>query len=41
VLRIDPDARRELRDSLRIPADDEPIGEQQILRWWRGSKRRR
>jgi putative membrane protein len=40
VLRIDPDAPRELRDSLRIPADDEPIGEQQILRWWRGSKRR-
>jgi putative membrane protein len=35
VLRIDPDARRELRDSLRIPADDQPIGEQQVLRWWR------
>lgn len=35
VLRIDPGARRELRDSLRIPADDQPIGEQQVLRWWR------
>jgi len=35
VLRIDPGAWRELRDSLRIPADDEPIGERQILRWWR------
>lgn len=39
VLRIDPDARRELRDSLRIPADDQPIGEQQVLRWWRGRRR--
>jgi putative membrane protein len=35
VLRIDPDARHELRDSLSIPADDQPIGEQQVLRWWR------
>lgn len=41
VLRIDPGARQELRDSLRIPADDQPIGEQQILRWWRGSRRQR
>jgi putative membrane protein len=39
VLRIDPDARRDLRDSLRIPADDQPIGERQILRWWRGRRR--
>jgi putative membrane protein len=41
VLRIDPGARRELRDSLRIPADDQPIGEQQILRWWRERRRKR
>lgn len=39
VLRIDPGARHELRDSLRIPPDDEPIGEQQILRWWRERRR--
>ena len=41
VLRIDPDARRELRDSLRIPAGDQPIGEQQVLRWWRERRRKR
>lgn len=41
VLRIDPDARGELRDSLRIPAGDQPIGEQQILRWWRQRRRKR
>lgn len=41
VLRIDPDARLELRDSLRIPAGDQPIGEQQILRWWRERRRKR
>ncbi len=35
VWRIDPDAIRDLRESLRIPADDQPIGEQQILAWWR------
>jgi putative membrane protein len=35
VLRIDPDARKELRESLRIPPDDRPIGEQQILGWFR------
>ena len=33
VLRIDPEATKELRESLRIPADDRPIGEQQILGW--------
>jgi putative membrane protein len=32
---IAPHTRGEWRESLRIPADDEPIGEQQILRWWR------
>ncbi|HEX3128700.1 MAG TPA: DUF2238 domain-containing protein [Thermoanaerobaculia bacterium] len=41
VLLIDPDARRELRDSLRIPPDDQPIGEQQVLRWWRGRRQKR
>ncbi len=41
VLRIDPEAGDELRDSLRIPADDKPIGEQQILRWWRERRRKR
>jgi hypothetical protein len=35
VLRIDPDAWREMRESLRIPADDRPIGEDQVLAWWR------
>ena len=35
VLRIDRDALRELRESLRIPRDDRPIGEDQILAWWR------
>jgi putative membrane protein len=35
VLRIDPDARKDLRESLRIPPDDRPIGEQQILGWFR------
>ncbi len=35
VLRIDPDAREDLRQSLRIPPDDRPIGEQQILGWLR------
>jgi putative membrane protein len=40
VLRIDPDARRDLRESLRIPADDHPIGEQQILAWLRRRSRR-
>jgi len=24
-----------VRESLRIPADDRPIGEDQILDWWR------
>jgi putative membrane protein len=32
---IAPHTRGEWRESLRIPPDDEPIGEQQILRWWR------
>ena len=35
VLRIDRDAWREMRESLRIPADDRPIGEDQLLAWWR------
>jgi len=35
VLKIDGDAMRELRESLRIPPDDEPIGEQQVLAWFR------
>jgi len=35
VWRIDADTLRELRESLRIPADDRPLGEQQILAWWR------
>ena len=39
VWRIDADALGELRDSLRIPADDQPIGEQQILAWWRRRRR--
>jgi len=39
VLRIDRDALRELRDSLRIPPDDRPIGEQQILAWFRRRER--
>jgi hypothetical protein len=39
VLRIDPDARRELRESFRIPPDDRPIGEQQLLGWLRRRQR--
>ena len=35
VLRIDPDARRDLGASFHIPPDDHPIGEQQILDWLR------
>ena len=35
VLRIDPGARGELRESFRIPADDRPIGEQQLFGWLR------
>ena len=35
VLRIDPGARGELRESFRIPADDRPIGEQQLIGWLR------
>jgi len=41
VLRIDADALRELRESLRIPADDAPIGEQQVLAWLRRRRGRR
>jgi putative membrane protein len=33
VLRIDPDATKELRESLTIPPDDQPIGEKQVLGW--------
>jgi len=29
-----------LRDSLRVPADDRPIGEDQVLDWWRRRGRR-
>jgi putative membrane protein len=35
VLRIDAGALEDLRESLRIPPDDQPIGERQILAWWR------
>lgn len=35
VLRIDPDARRELRESFTVPVDDRPIGEDQVVAWWR------
>lgn len=41
VLRLDPNARRELRESLRIPPDDRPLGEEQIVRWWRERRRKR
>ena len=33
TLVVDPHAPRELRESLRIPADDRPIGERQLLAW--------
>lgn len=39
VWRIDADALRDLRESLRIPAGDQPIGEQQILAWWRRKRK--
>jgi putative membrane protein len=35
VLLIDRDAWREMKQSLRIPADDRPIGEDQIRAWLR------
>jgi putative membrane protein len=40
VLRIDADALEDLRESLRIPPDDQPIGERQILAWWRRRRAR-
>ena len=40
VWRIDSETWRELRESLRIPADDRPIGEDQLLAWWRSRRAR-
>jgi len=39
VWRIDADSLRDLRESLRIPAGDRPIAEQQILAWWRRKRK--
>ncbi len=38
TLVVDPDAPREFRDSFRLPPDDRPIGEQQLLAWWRSRR---
>jgi putative membrane protein len=38
VWRIDPGAAKDVRDSLRIPPGDRPIGEEQIAAWWRRRK---
>jgi putative membrane protein len=38
---IDPNAPKEMRESFRIPPDDHPIGERQLLTWIRGRFRRR
>jgi putative membrane protein len=35
VLLIDPNALKELRESFRIPPDDHPIGERQLILWFR------
>ena len=32
---IEPDTWTVFRDSLRIPPDDRPVGEDQVLAWWR------
>lgn len=35
AMTVDRGTRAAARESLRIPADDRPIGEDQILDWWR------
>jgi hypothetical protein len=40
VLVVDPEAQRDLRASLRIPAGDRPIGEEQLVAWWRERRAR-
>lgn len=35
TLLIDPGAGKELKESFRIPPDDRPIGERQLLAWFR------
>lgn len=32
---IEPDTWAVFRESLRIPPDDQPVGEDQVLAWWR------
>jgi putative membrane protein len=41
TLLIDPNAPRELRESFRIPPDDHPIGERQVMRWFRRCRKKR
>ncbi len=38
---VEPDTWAAVRASLRIPADDRPIGEDQIADWWRRRRARR
>lgn len=40
TLLIDPHAPKELRESFRIPPDDHPIGERQVMGWLRRCFRR-
>jgi hypothetical protein len=35
TLLVDPSAPRELKESFRIPPDDRPIGERQLMAWFR------
>jgi len=35
TLAVDPDAPAELKESFRVPEGDRPIGEQQLLEWFR------
>lgn len=41
TLLVDPGAPRELKESFRIPPDDQPIGERQLIAWFRRRFRRK
>ena len=38
TLVVDPQAAQELKESFRVPPDDRPIGEDQLLEWFRRRK---
>jgi putative membrane protein len=41
TLLVDPGAPAELKESFRIPPDDRPIGERQLMAWFRRTFGRR